>query len=255
MHASSRHVVVLLNVVLLASAAPVRAGPLQGSKSTDASVNAPAAARAGAAQRLDPSPVSVPLATSPIHTDPHPSASALAAEILKEAEVEATLTAQPRVQRQASGQAVDASAKPTSRDQANVGDDPLGLRQFGKDTVLWIKDTLPWLRSDESDSATDRTRAVYWSTTLLNGDAPRSGAQPVSLAPPGTTGGGTFDRALSVGGAHAQTTTLFAPEENLLRRALQAVGEVLGHPMTWLVISLFVIGGIVAKKIDRRPTK
>ena len=31
--------------------------------------------------------------------------------------------------------------------------------------------------------------------------------------------------------------------------------EVLVHPLTWLVISLFLIVGIVVKRIDRRPTK
>jgi hypothetical protein len=42
-------------------------------------------------------------------------------------------------------------------------------------------------------------------------------------------------------------------DRSLVREAVQLIREVLEHPMTWLVISLFVVGGIVMSKMDRRP--
>ena len=39
----------------------------------------------------------------------------------------------------------------------------------------------------------------------------------------------------------------------LLRDVVTIVREAIGHPMTWLVVALFVIGGIAVKRFDRRP--
>ena len=39
----------------------------------------------------------------------------------------------------------------------------------------------------------------------------------------------------------------------LMMLALGGAWTVFGHPMTWLVVALFAIGGIAVKRFDRRP--
>ena len=54
-------------------------------------------------------------------------------------------------------------------------------------------------------------------------------------------------------GNTARQTTVLDPEQNLVQVFARLVREVLEHPLTWLVVSLVVVGAIAMKKFDRRP--
>jgi hypothetical protein len=184
-----------------------------------------------------------------------PSDSALAVEIIKEAEAGATTADAPRSPLRDSARAAPAPA-PVARNPSRADDDPWGLRDVGKATLQWVKDAVPWLRSD--DDARDGGRGATldtadWSASALEGGQAGRGALLSANAPPHATAPGNPLSAVGYGTPSLPLAA--APEENIVRVIINAVREVLEHPMTWLVVALIAIGGIAVKKLDRRPTK
>lgn len=228
-------------VALLGFAGGLSAGPVQVAES----------------ERGEEAPVAP--ASAP-HADPTPSPSALAAEIIKEAEAGAQASEQTRSTPRANVQAAihPVPANPSARPQAAADVDPWGLREVGKAAAHWIKETVPWLRSDEDESSATKTGvpdAADWSASPLDGSAPGRGSRAGSTHLTGAVSTGPSDPTLTVGYTATEARTAPDPDQNIVRKAINAIREVLEHPMTWLVVSLFVIGAIAVKKMDRRPTK
>lgn len=185
------------------------------------------------------------------------SGSALAVEIIKEAEAGTTTTETPHGAKRDGARAAAAPVAPgaTARNQPGTADDPWGLRDVGKAAVLWVKDVVPWLRSDEDARDADRNATLNtadWSASALEAGQAGRRAQLAANQP---TGAPTVDPTIAVGYGDASQPKIVDPDQNLVRVVLNTLREVLEHPMTWLVMALFVIGGIVVKKIDRRPTE
>ena len=117
--------------------------------------------------------------------------------------------------------------------------------------MRWAKQAIPWLRSDEDEA--DAAKEVLlkqadWSASPVGRTA---GHGPEHLS----DGRGSAQPAAEVVYGEAQRTQQAGADHNLVRQIIDVLRQVLEHPMTWLVVSLFVIGGIVVKRIDRRPTK
>lgn len=179
-----------------------------------------------------------------------PTGSALMLEMLKEAEADAPGHEAVRQPRREGERAASASAANNlAAAQPIAGDDPWGLRDIGKTAVRWAKHTMPWLRSedDEADAAKEVVlKQADWSASPLGGD-PHRGAGSVG-------GAGAFTQPQAeLGYGEAKRTPQASTEFDLVRQIVEVVRVVLEHPMTWLVAALFVIGGIVVRKIDRRP--
>jgi len=186
------------------------------------------------------------------------SGSALAVEIIKEAEAGTAAIETPRQPgRESARSAAQPTAPgPSARPPTGGNDDPWGLRDMGKTAVQWVKDAVPWLRSDEDSRDAGQNKpldAADWTASPLEGGQAGRGAGLASN-PPHVAGPGR-DPLSTVGYGDPARPKVADAEENLVRILVKQLREVLEHPMTWLVISLFVIGGIVVKKIDRRPTK
>jgi len=75
----------------------------------------------------------------------------------------------------------------------------------------------------------------------------RPGASQLPHAAPSSD----LTTGVGYGGSDKRSAT--GSGQNLVHAVVEALREVLAHPMTWLVAALFVVGGIVVKKIDRRP--
>jgi hypothetical protein len=183
------------------------------------------------------------------------SGSALAVEIIREAEASAAAAETPRSARRESSRAAASPAAPTpaAHNAAAANDDPWGLRVAGKATLQWVKDAIPWLRSDddarESNHGAKLDTAEWSASPLEGGRAGRAGGLTLNPAP------GSGDPLSTVGYGDGGQPKPAAHEQNLVREFIDMLRAVLEHPMTWLVVSLFVVGGLVVKKIDRRPTK
>lgn len=156
--------------------------------------------------------------------EPAASASALAAEIIKEAGA-GSHPAKPPQDAKAAARSPLAASAAGKRPGAGSDEDDLNLREVGKAAVQWAKSSLPLLAEDE-----DTTEASHRTDTAPTVVIDTSDAKS---APRGRTDS----------------------EENIVRVAVRVIREVVAHPMTWLVVSLVIVGGIVAKKIDRRPTE
>lgn len=180
-----------------------------------------------------------------------PTGSALVLEMLKEADASATLQgdAQPARPRNRDSAAPAAGAAATSA-KSKQDDGQSGLRDIGKAAMRWAKHMVPWLRSEDDEADAARAEALRqpgWSGSALDRDAQRTRrlAEAGAHAPSQTEViHGDAQRQQRLGGDHEQ-----------LRDIIDGLRLVLEHPMTWLVIALFVIGGFVVKRIDRRPTE
>lgn len=218
-------------------------------------VTAPALPAAGtilSPARTDPQGPASPglLGSSGAAADP--SAGALAAEILREADAGAAAaapTAAPRGRRDSvlgNTQTAAKQAQPPDLDGAGE------LRQIGKAAMHWLRGAVPGLGGEDGES-TDAAHRVEWSNSRADGHSSTTGmsaeaalaerrARAQILSQPDTPGSATGERQASFEGGH-----------NLAREAIRGVQEVLAHPMTWLVIAIFVIGGIAMSLADRRP--
>lgn len=167
------------------------------------------------------------LAASAAANEPEPAAtaSALAAEIIKDAEAGSQKGEQAHHARAAAQRHAASAAAARAKKNADEGD--LNLREMGKAAVQWVKSSLP--AQDDEDAQRAEARDTDVNRALL------------------------MDAATAGDGKSAARLRLDS-DGDLMRIAIHFVREVIEHPMTWLVVALIVVGGIVAKKIDRRPT-
>jgi hypothetical protein len=262
---ASRVSAVLLAVPLLMWANGISAGPVQVGESdghpegTQETPATPAALSgrslsAEAAPTAEASPLTSAASGS---ADSAKSASALAAEIIKEAEADSHASEQPQKTNkpQALGQGTTPNLAP--RVQARATEDEWGLREMGKAAVHWLKESVPWLRSDADESGAGQhvlPNSADWSTSPLEGGRTERNAMAGSTQVPDANGQGAPVPWSTAGyGNTARQTTVLDPEQNLVQVVVKLVREVLEHPLTWLVVSLVVVGAIAMKKFDRRP--
>ena len=177
-----------------------------------------------------------------------PSGSALVLEMLQEAGAGAPGhdAAHP------SRRPANAAAPVVVAKKAKQDDDPWGLRDIGKTALRWVKGAVPWLGDDEP-AHDDKPQALHsadWSAAPLEGGTARGTRPGASPTPHGAT-----DPPHQVGYADADQPRAAGADDNLMREIVDVLRLVLEHPMTWLVVALFAVGGIVVKRIDRRPTK
>lgn len=238
------HGACLAGPVAAGEADAASAGRAANSATTPAAAIGTSAATAGAAHGLGELG-----RTSEAAAASAPAGSALVLEMLKEADAGAAghdTVRQPR--RDAAGAA--STAAPNARTPKPKGDDdPWSLRDIGKTALGWAKSAIPWLRS-EGDEAGKHVglKHAEWSASSLGHDGPRGAAR--------TSEAGTHAQPeAEVTYGEAQRAPQAQGENNLVREIIDVLRLVLEHPMTWLVVSLFAIGGIVVKRIDRRPTK
>lgn len=188
------------------------------------------------------------------------TAAELAADMLREAGIGSAASAaeglSPARQTRQMGKQPPSprtGGQPTSKDfEADA--EPLGeLRDLGKAAMHWIKDSIPWLRSDGSDSPVQPTSGqIEWSGSPAGvGPAVRQavpGTAPAMDSPAGPNAspspGPYDDRARK---------EAIQSERDVIRDFIRYLREILQHPMTWLVIALFMIGGIAMSIADRRP--
>ncbi len=205
---------------LLILAGSCWAGPVQEGQTLDGLDQAPTLGLAASA--------AAPAALA--NAEPAASASALAAEIIKEAGAGSHL-AKPPQEAKASAPGRLAASAAGKRPGVGSDEDDLNLREVGKAAIQWAKSSLPLLDGDADKTEADH-RAVEAGST---DDAPTV--------------------VIDVSDAKSAPRGRTDAEENIVRVAVHFIREVVAHPMTWLVVSLVIIGGIVAKKIDRRPTE
>lgn len=250
----------LLSLLLLARCAA--AGPVAVDEAASAPMGieaAPAGAPGVATAPLDG------LATSttgvaggrPANNDAAPAGSALALELLKEAEAGASASdgvrRTPRATAQTAG--TPPPAVPTSRSQTGEGESDGALREIGKAAVHWLQESLPWLRKDPEED--DRRHNAMpgmadWSESPLEGGKAGRGGRVGAMVPADGAALAEAGPDTAVGyGSSAQRAP--DPQHNLIQEFIQLLRTVLEHPMTWLIVSLFVAGGIAIRKFDRRP--
>lgn len=263
---ASSHLAVLLILPLLVlgtgvAAGPVPAGDAQGGheaiEASAASLAGPSVGTSGAGLVLGDSARTAAAAAS-AGSDSSPSSSALAAEIIKDSEASATDTEPPSKPQRARNSAHQPAASTPSRGPVRATDDVWGVREMGKAVVHWLKESVPWLRSDADEGAADKQVVVNsadWSTSPLEGGKAGQNAMAGTMQGPGIVdpvGPGPWSSANN-GNKTGALASSMDPEQNLVRKAAKLVREVLEHPMTWLVVSLVIIGSIAIKKADRRP--
>jgi hypothetical protein len=263
MRPASSSTAALLVAALLAYANSISAGPVQLSESDGRAEGAiEASATLPALSGAAPSHAAIaaePAASGNI--DAARSNSALAVEIIKEADAGALASDQPRNTQRTNTHSAAQPKAPNSlaRSQERAAEDEWGLREAGKAAVHWIKETVPWLRSDADEKSATPHGALDstdWTGSPLDGGPAGRGARGSgSTQMPGTAGGPPVDPASIVGYGSAERPKAVDPDQNLVRAVVSVIREVLVHPMTWLMVALVIIGGIVVKAIDRRPTK
>lgn len=245
MHPMSRAPTLLLLLVLQGSA---WAGPVPAAEAAPAAVTLPSLSGTGLGEGLAAQPAAS--ATSAT------AGSELAAQMIKEADAGAVAAEAPHTpRRDSSGSAprAQAAAAPARNPERDT-DNPWGLRDIGKAALRWAKGALPWL--DDDAEGRDRTQQALhhadWAASPLDADAarnsrPGAGPQPRASASPDPTN--------HVGYGETDKPKTTASEHNVVREIIDALRQVIEHPMTWLVLALFVVGAIAVKKLDRRPTK
>lgn len=178
-----------------------------------------------------------------------PTGSALVLEMLKEADAGAAGHEAVRPPRRDAAGAASAAAPGERTHQPKRDDDPWGLRDIGKTALVWAKSAIPWLRSEDDETGKEVVlKPADWSASSLGHDGARSAGRTAEA-------GSHAQPEAEVIYGEAQRAQQANGENNLVREIIEVMRQVLEHPMTWLVVSLFVIGGIVVKRIDRRPTK
>lgn len=188
------------------------------------------------------------------------SGSELAAQMIKEADAGAATTeaSHPPRRDNTRGREQSASASaPAGQMQVRqpadkAAGDPWGLRELGKAALQWAKNSLPWLADEESTGHDKQPLpdTVDWAAAPLAGGT-ATGAGPGANALPHA--GPPSDLGASLGYGGTDKRWAMGSDQNLVRVVMEALREVLAHPLTWLVAALFVVGGIVVKWIDRRP--
>jgi hypothetical protein len=185
--------------------------------------------------------------------DAAPAGSALALELLKEAEAGAPANEAVRTARPAAQTASTPASGPKSRGPADGSEADRGLREMGKAALHWLQESLPWLRKDLEDD--DRRHdvspdAVGWSESPL--ERGKAAGDPAGAMVP--AGGAVLPQAGPAAVGYGSTGgNTSEPQRNIISGFFRVVRMVLEHPMTWLIVSLLVVGGIAFRKLDRRP--
>lgn len=175
------------------------------------------------------------------------SASALALQMLKEAN--AGEAAQPARRDHATAASTKTAQGPAAQ-EPKPDDDPWGLRETAKATVRWVKGVIPWL--DDGEAAEAGKEVVLNHSDWSGSPAGHARGNDASRLPSAHQAAQPEDEVVY---GEVQRKQLSGAEGNVIREILELLRLVLEHPMTWLVVSLVVAGGIVVKRIDRRPTK
>jgi hypothetical protein len=244
-------------------AAPAAAGPVDGSVTqTDfggtASVPVIGSDQPASAPILDGAQVSNPISATAGSPGAAPSPSLQAAEIIREIQA-ATATADLHKSAQRPGTQTARHPASTARPAsggARSGDDEGDFRQFGKSALQWLKDALPWLRNEPEDNELGG-RAETDVGTLSASPLDEGNPQLLSSAAAKQRIGTAGEAHMSFGAAAPQgsngETQRLDSESNIVREVVDFIRMLVGHPMTWLVIALFVIGGYAMSMFDRRP--
>lgn len=209
----------------------------------------------------EPPAAAAPVATAESTGADEPSLdSATVAEIIREVEIGTALAEEDAASQPAKKKAPVAQHRAGPKPGAAAStpesvESPYSLRGRSKAAWEWVKETLPWLeQKDEAEAP--REPVVYdplgvtgspFDTTLG-----ARGAGGVGFGGGlGATGSGAYGAvpAAPGGSPDASADNVMA----LIRDAVRIVEEAVAHPMTWLVIALFVIGGFAMKRFDRRP--
>jgi len=177
------------------------------------------------------------------------SPSVQAMEIMREAQDGAAESDLSRLPPRAAAR----SARQAATAGANGAADEGGLRDMGKTALQWLKDTLPWLRKEpDEDSVAARHSTDGLASPFEDGKTVRS--VPVgaadhagALVPPQTAPGAALGNDSNARGPAIGST------QNTVSEVIEFARVVLGHPMTWLGVALFVIGALALSKFDRRP--
>jgi hypothetical protein len=247
------------------------AGPVQSQEATTASViepglgsttvapTLPTAAPNWSPPRQDADTPALPGALSGGDAAANPSASALAADIIREAEAgaaaAATTPAPPGRKESATGEkpsGLQPAAGQQGSAQAQADDmiDEGELRQFGKAAANWLRDAVPFLRSDDDGEAAPK---VEWSGSNSGGHSATVGLSAEAALAERRARAQILLQPDAPNPSDVPRQPSFQGEHNLVRDAVKAVQEVLTHPMAWLVIAIFVIGGVAMSLADRRP--
>ena len=174
--------------------------------------------------------------------------AALAAELLGEAGVTQPPSGAPSALRQLEKDLNPSSAGATQSRPSReaLADDAAfaEVRDFGKAALQWAKGSLPWL----SDGAEDEPASMPTEINWADGPSREAGAAIKLIVEAGQSQPGS-----RADGTTPSDTKAAVPAGNLVRDSIRAAQKVLSHPMTWLVVSLLVIGGIAMSLADRRP--
>lgn len=190
--------------------------------------------------------------TAAAAAEPAASAGSLALEIIKEAGA-GSHSAEPPPHAKARSGAVNAATRNDARTSSN--EDGLTLRELGKSAILWAKAKLSWGDGDADTQKSVGPESPYAtnpSTSMLIDDAGGNSSEVNRHRIPDASDAQSYDAATTTSSAGV---TLRGPNDDLVHAAIQFVREVMAHPMTWLILVLVVVGSLVAKKMDRRPTK
>jgi hypothetical protein len=176
-------------------------------------------------------------------------AAALANEILQDLEAEVAGASTGTAPKARTAPTPSRVRSPRAASAAEPGIDP-ELRDLGKAAWQWVKDRADWLRGDEPPEPSPRsTSRIEWA------DAGPGGIGAAGLGG-AVSGGSAYAGNPAVFGppaAPAGRGSTFGPEGNPIQQVIDALREIVEHPMTWLVIALVGIGAVAVKKLDRRP--
>jgi hypothetical protein len=183
---------------------------------------------------------------------------AAVAEIVREVEIGAALAeeapASQPARRKSPAAPAPAASKPGRAASAPAFDDsPYSLRGRSRAAWEWVKETLPWL--DKKVEPVGPQEGVVYDPLGVSGSPfdTTLGAAGIGGAGfgagRGSAGPGAYGSAPPTPGADSSSERVI----EMIRDAVAMVREAVTHPMTWLVVSLFVIGGVAIRKFDRRP--
>ena len=191
-------------------------------------------------------------ASSSVDSTPSPAEDAAA--IISEALAGAAAPAATRPATPSARQAARAAS--SARPHARLAEDDVDLKEMGKRALSLLKQVLPGQIGDaDKEGADDRavTDSADWSTSPLDGITQPHGGH-IGAAPTITGLGAaqSMTNALAGGSGDANLAGHSA-DVNIVREIVDAIRMVFGHPMTWMIVALFAIGGIAVSKFDRRP--
>jgi hypothetical protein len=184
-----------------------------------------------------------------------PAITQQAAEIIREAQAGAAAADPPHAAHPEQGKSQATAAHARSRSAAQDSDDEGGLRDIGKAALDWFKQAVPWLRDEHDDDSADARAGVdtvEWSESPLDGGNAGAGRHADVVAMGAGAGAGRGPGMAMGYGSDAGGLGL-GNQRNYVREFVDLLRMVFEHPMTWLVVALFVIGGFAISKFDRRP--